>query len=95
MSSTTTGDEVTYKKVAVIERNLSGGRLLVQHRGDGVPTQLSGSAPLIWDLLDAHHTVSGLVLRLSERFADPEGTIEAGVLSALASMEAQGLVVQS
>ena len=54
MSSTTTGDEVTYKKVAVIERNLSGGRLLVQHRGDGVPTQLSGSAPLIWDLSLIH-----------------------------------------
>ena len=85
----------TYAKVPVVERNLAGGRLLVQRLGAGQPTQLSGSAPLIWDLLDTYFTVAELVARLTERFSDPEGTIEGGVRAALASLESQGLVTQS
>ena len=71
-----TADESTYTKVPVVERNLAGGRLLVQRLGADRPTQLSGSAPLIWDLLDTSQTIPALVARLTERFADPDGTIE-------------------
>ncbi len=84
-----------YQKVAVVERNLAGGRLLVQRLDFDRPTQLSGSAPLIWDLLDTHKTVDELVERLAERFSDSSVTIEAGVRSALDSLAAQGLVVTS
>ena len=95
MTGTTAAGEASYTKVPVIERNLAGGRLLVQRPGADQPTQLSGSAPLIWDLLDTHQTIPELVQRLTERFADPEGKIEGGVRSALASLESQGLVVSS
>lgn len=90
--ASTRSDELSYRKFPAVERNLANGRLLVQRRGGDKAVQLSGSAPLIWDLLDTHDSVTEIVNRLQERFSDPEETIASGVRSALALFEEQLLV---
>ncbi len=83
----------TYRKVPVVERNLANGRLLVQRLDSSKAVQLSGSAPLIWDLLGSHPTIGQVVEQLAERFSDPSDTIEAGVRAAVESFVMQKLVV--
>ncbi len=86
-------DATVYRKVPAVERNLANARLLVQRIDKGKAVQLSGSAPLIWDLLDSHHTVAQVVDQLVERFSDSREMIEAGVRAALDSFVSQELVV--
>jgi len=75
-----------YVRVPFVERTLSGGRRLVQAVGADAATQLSGSAPLIWDLLDEHPEVPQLVAMLQQQFSDPPETITQGVELALDSL---------
>lgn len=93
MSTVDGSGDVSYTKLPAVERNLANGRLLVQPIDAGKAVQLSGSAPLIWDLLDAHHNVVDIVTRLEERFTDPTETIATGVSSALELFVSQRLVV--
>ena len=91
MSTNEAGVQIT--KVPVVQRNLANGRLLAQRLDSHKAVQLSGSAPLIWDLLDSQTTVEGLVQELTDRFSDSPETIESGVRSALDSFVQQKLVV--
>jgi len=81
-----TEDAISYRRVPSVERSLAGGRRLVQATGAASATQLSGSAPLIWDLLDEHSQVDQLVAMLQQQFSDPPEMIAAGVEQALASL---------
>lgn len=87
--------QAEYRRVPCVERELAHGRRLVQPLTAAKPSQLSGSAPLIWDLLRQHHTVDALVAMLQQRFSDSPEVIAAGVESALASMHRTELVVVS
>lgn len=86
-------DVPTYRKAPAVDRNLANARLLVQRLDAERAVQLSGSAPLIWDLLDTHNTVDQVVDQLAERFSDTRETIEAGVRAALDSFIDQRLVI--
>lgn len=77
---------VAYRRVPFVERSLYGGRRLVQTIGTDTATQLSGSAPLIWDLLDDNPEVGQLVAMLQQRYSDPPETIASGVTLALESL---------
>lgn len=81
-----------YRRRRFVERELAHGRRLVRALDAAEPTQLAGSAPLIWDLLDDHESVDAVVAMLQQRFSDAPDVIAAGVRSALASMQQSGLV---
>jgi len=87
--------EPQFRRVSSVERELAHGRRLVQPVTADVPTQLSGSAPMIWDLLDEHASVDAVVAMLQQRFSDSPDVIAIGVRSALTSMIDSGLVVES
>lgn len=84
-----------YHRVPFVERELAHGRRLVQPLASATPTKLSGSAPLIWDLLPAHPSIDGLVAMLQQRFSDSPVVIADGVRSALDAMMAASLVIES
>lgn len=84
-----------YRRVRFVERELAHGRRLVQPLTSVAPTQLSGSAPMIWDLLDEHSSVDAVVAMLQQRFSDSPEVIAVGVRSALQSMIQSALVVES
>lgn len=84
-----------FRRVPFVERELAYGRRLVQPLTSTAPTQLSGSAPMIWDLLDEHPSIDAVVAMLQQRFSDSPEVIAVGVLSALESMMQSALVVES
>lgn len=84
-----------YRRTPSVERELAYGRRLVQPLSADVPTQLSGSAPMIWDLLDEHRTVDAVVAMLQQRFSDAPDVIADGVRAAIAAMMQSSLVVES
>ena len=59
------------------------GRRLVQPIGAPAPTELGGSAPLIWDLLSEEPDVERIMDALAERFNDPADVIEQGTQLAI------------
>lgn len=82
-----------YERVPHVERRLSGGRRLVQAVGSENPTQLAGSAPLIWDLLVDYPIAEQLAMQLQQQFSDPPEAIAAGVEAGLKSLIDASLVV--
>lgn len=87
------GRQTLYRRVPHVERKLSSGRRLVQAVGTDTPTQLAGSAPLIWDLLDENPQVDQLVAMLQQRFSDAPEVIASGVELGLRSLIEAELVV--
>ena len=87
-----TSGPTEYVKKPTVQRLLAGDRMLVQRLDASTPVSLSGSAPIIWELLDDHSTVEGVTKALLERYTDDEQTIAGGVLAAIASFESQDLV---
>ena len=82
-----------YRRVPFVERHLAHGRRLVQPLTSRTPSQLAGSAPLIWDLLADNHSVEQLVAVLQGRFSDSPAVIAEGVQSALDSLIHASLVI--
>lgn len=74
-----------YRRVPHVERHLAQGRRFVQPLEADTPTQLSGSAPMIWDLLDDHGSVDAIVAMLQQQFSDAPDVIAGGVQVALNS----------
>ena len=87
------GGQTNYLRVPHVERKLAGGRRLVQVVGAETPTQLAGSAPMIWDLLDEHPRVDQIVAILQQQFSDPPEAIASGVELGLNSLIEADLVV--
>jgi hypothetical protein len=87
--------QAEYRRVPAVERELAYGRRLIQPLSASTPTQLAGSAPVIWDLLHEHHTVDALVAMLQQQFSDSPEVIAHGVRSALTAMTQTALVVVS
>lgn len=83
---------VRYQQRPAVQRHLAGGRMLVQTLDSKTSVSLSGSAPVIWDLLEVPCTVDELADALLERYADDRERIEIGVRAALDSFETQKLV---
>ena len=84
--------EGSIRRVPCVERELAHGRRVVQPLDARGPTQLSGSAPLIWDLLADHDSIDAIVAMLQQRFSDAPDVIRSGVVDALDSMADSGLV---
>lgn len=76
-------DTQRFERLAHVERDLARARRLVQPTAAETPTQLAGSAPMIWDLLDECPSVDALVPALQERFTDAPQVIAGGIRSAL------------
>lgn len=85
-------DSQTFLRVLSIERRLARGRLLVQPLTADTPTQLAGSAPMIWELLEEHPSVDALVPELQSRFTDSAETIAGGIRAAIAMFIDSSLV---
>lgn len=83
-----------FQRVPHVERNLSGGRRLVQVVGADRAIQLAGSAPLIWDLLDENPQPAQLVAQLQQRFSDRPEVIASGVEVGLRSLIESSLVIE-
>ena len=81
-----------YRRLPAVERHLTGGRRLVQPVDAPTATKLSGSAPVIWDLLADHEDLDELVARVQERFADPPEIVESGTRAAVAQLLESGLI---
>jgi hypothetical protein len=81
-----------FVRVPFVERELAHGRRFVQAVNGEAPTQLSGSAPLIWDLLDEYPTIGAITAMLQQRYTDPPEIIGAGVQAALLSFLQAALV---
>lgn len=77
--------ETRYERVPCVERTLGGGRRFVQPLAASTPTQLSGSAPMIWDLLLDHGSVDEIVAMLQQQFSDAPDVIAGGVRVAISS----------
>ncbi len=84
-----------FERVPAIERSLARGRRLVQPLDAETPTQLAGSAPLIWDLLDIAPSVDDLVPELQSRFTDSPEVIANGIRAALSMFINSSLVTAS
>ena len=89
------GDKVTYRRIDHVERDLAQGRRFVQSLDATTPTQLSGSAPMIWDLLEEHDSIEALAAVLEERYSDSRDVLADGVTSAIASLLDAGLVEEA
>lgn len=85
-------DAQQFDRVPFVERSLARGRRLVQPLGAETPTQLAGSAPLIWDLLEQRSSVDELVPELQSRFTDSPDVIATGIRSAIAMFIESALV---
>ena len=81
-----------FVRVPFVERELARGRRFVQAVNGEAPTQLSGSAPAIWDLLDEHPTIGAVTAVLQQKYTDAPEVIGAGVQAAIASFLRAGLV---
>ncbi len=86
---------VKYEKVPAVQRRLAGGRMLVQRLDSDTAVSLSGSAPLIWELLDDGATAQELIDALVERYSDEREEIEVGVRAALDSFDEEALLETS
>ena len=86
-------DDQPYGRVRFVERRLGRGRRFVQALDAATPSQLAGSAPIIWDLLDTHPSVDALTPELQKRFNDSPEIIASGVRSALAMLIESSLIV--
>ncbi|MGI9605416.1 MAG: PqqD family protein [Acidimicrobiales bacterium] len=75
-----------------VERELRRGRRLVHARDAATPIKLSGSAPVIWDLLSAHHDLDGLVAAAVARFPGDADIVEQGTQAAVDMFVENGLV---
>ena len=60
-----------------------GGRRLVQPVAAAAPTELGGSAPLIWDLLADERELHRVLELVGERFTDAPEVIEHGTMLAI------------
>lgn len=72
-----------YRRRPAVERDLMGGRRLVQPVTAAAPTELGGSAPLIWDLLADEADVERIIELVGERFTDSAEVIEHGTMMAI------------
>lgn len=69
--------------------------MLVRRLDATAAVTLSGSAPVIWELLDTHRDVDGLTDALMERYEDSRSTIEAGARAAMQSLISKDLVTET
>ncbi len=90
--SETFANSQRFERVPHVERSLARGRRLVQPLVADTPTQLAGSAPMIWDLLDAHPSVEAIVPELQSRFTDSPDVIAGGVRAAISMFIDSSLV---
>jgi hypothetical protein len=88
------GDDTRYERVRFVERDLGRGRRFVQALDAQAPTQMAGSAPMIWDLLDAHVSVNEVAAMLQQRFSDSPEVIANGVRMAIESFLDASLIVE-
>lgn len=84
----------SFRRVPSVERSLSGGRRLVQAVGADAPTQLAGSAPMIWDLLATTSVGTEVVAAMQELYSDAPSVIAQGVDLGLKSLHDAALVVE-
>ena len=92
----TTHTSTRYRRLPHVQRQLARGRRFVQPLDAETPTQLSGSAPMIWDLLADHGSVDEIVAMLQQQFSDAPDVIAGGVRIALQSfLEASLAEVES
>ncbi len=68
------------------------GRRLVQPIDALAPTELGGSAPLIWDLLATESHVERIMAAMAERFNDPADVIEHGTQLAIRQLMDASLI---
>lgn len=68
------------------------GRRLVQPIDAVAPTELGGSAPLIWDLLADESDLERIMEALAERFNDPSDVIEHGTQLAIRQLMEASLI---
>ena len=80
-----------YRRVRHVQRQLAQGRRCVQPLNADTPTQLAGSAPMIWDLLADRGTVDEIVAMLQQQFSDSPDVIASGVEAALNSFLDAGI----
>jgi hypothetical protein len=84
----------TYRRAAAVERTLVGGRLLVLGLDQETPTELGGSAPTVWSVLEYTHDLSGILSAVESIYTDDPEVISAGVKEALQQMVDAELVVE-
>ena len=81
-----------YRRVPALERSLSGGRRYVQPVGAPAPTELGGSAPVIWDLLAETTDSTQLRAIVQRTFDDEPAVIAAGTRLAIEQLLEAGLI---
>ncbi len=86
-------DQTRFTRVATVERSLGADRRLVQPLDAQVPTQLAGSAPIIWDLLAERGSVNEVLAELQRVFSDAPEVIAGGIRAAFAMFLDSGLMV--
>lgn len=82
----------SYRRRPAVERSLVGGRLLVQPIDAAAPTELGGSAPIIWELLEANEHLDDIRRLLADRFNDEPAVIEQGTALAVRQLLDAGLI---
>lgn len=77
-------DQTAFTRLPTVERALSGGRRLVQPVDVDSATQLGGSAPIIWDLVDEFPSVNAVLPEVQRMFSDSPDVIIGGIRTAFA-----------
>lgn len=73
----------TYRRAAAVERTLVGDRLLVLGLDQDTPTELAGSAPTVWSVLEHTHDLGDILSALESVYNDDPAVIAAGAKDAL------------
>jgi hypothetical protein len=81
-----------YRRRPAVERQLMGERRLVQPVAAPAPTELGGSAPLIWDLLADEAELPRILELVGARFTDTPEVIEHGTMLAIRQLLDAGLI---
>ena len=82
----------SYRRVPAVERSLARGRRYVQPIGAATPTELGGSAPVIWDILAQTGDATQLRAIVQRTFDDTPSVIAAGTRLAIQQMLDAGLI---
>lgn len=80
------------RRVRAVERELFGGRRLVHALDADQAIQLSGSAPVVWDLLGTIDDERRLLHELTEVYDDSPAAIAEGMEAALRLLTDVGLI---
>lgn len=96
MGETISGQQIWKPGALVAEvRAESADRVALLHLETNQPVVLTGTAAVVWAMIDGHRTESAIIAELSSMYVDIDGKMNVQLSSFFSALEAQRLIVGS